>query len=142
MSTLQIGTVRGGTAVNIIPDQAQALIELRALPGLDPTQLLDPVIHAAKGAGIQPDIVAQYPGLDLSEHSDLAKLTARLSGQTPCPAVSFGTEAGLFGAAGHPAIVCGPGSIARAHRPEEYITTQELAAATQFVLSLAESVAR
>jgi acetylornithine deacetylase len=64
-----------------------------------------------------------------------------LTGRAPCPAVSYGTEAGLFQAAGVPSIVCGPGDIARAHKPEEYITTDELDAAYGMILRLGRHLA-
>jgi acetylornithine deacetylase len=142
VSTLQIGTVQGGTAVNVIPDRASAQIELRALPGADPAGLLAPVIRAAQDAGAETEIIAQYPGLDVAEGADLATLIAKLAGQAPQGAVSFGTEAGLFAQAGYPAIVCGPGDIARAHRPEEFITLEELAEARAFLARLVQLAAR
>lgn len=139
-STVQIGKVTGGTAVNVIPDQAEASVELRALPGIDPRQALQSVIAAANAARIEAEVIAQYPGLAPNEESDLAQRLERLTGQAAQAAVSFGTEAGLFSQAGLPAIVCGPGDIGRAHRPEEYITLEELESARKFILDLVASV--
>jgi acetylornithine deacetylase len=109
---------------------------LRAIPGHDPQAILAPVIEKARAAGIAADIVAAYPGLSLPDAAPLASLASQLSGHSAQTAVSFGTEAGLFQQAGIPAIVCGPGDIARAHRPEEFITTAELDAACAFVMAL------
>ena len=139
-STVQIGTMSGGTAVNVIPDQAEARIELRALPGIDPKKALQSVITAANTVGIETQIIAQYPGLAPHEESDLARRLERLTGNAAQAAVSFGTEAGLFAQAGLPAVVCGPGDIGRAHRPEEYITVDELEGARRFIVDLVASV--
>ena len=123
-SSLQIGTVAGGQAVNIIPDRAEAQIEARAIHGVDPRAILEPVVAAAGGLAV--DWLSSYPALALDGDHPLARLLAELTGATPLGAVSYGTEAGLYQQAGIPAIICGPGDIARAHRPEEYLTMAEL----------------
>lgn len=135
-STAQIGVLQGGTAINIIPEAATALIEARAIPGQDPKALLAPVMEVAAAQGVGAEIIAAYPPLDLPEDAELARLAADLAGVNPRGAVSFGTEAGLFQQAGIPAIVCGPGEISRAHKPEEYVLGSELAAARALILSL------
>ncbi|MGH1354322.1 MAG: acetylornithine deacetylase [Thalassovita sp.] len=140
-STLQIGTLSGGQAVNIIPDQAQATLEARAIAGVDPRTLFDPVL-AAMGDETQATWMSTYPAMALEADAPLAKLIAQLSGQTPVQAVSFGTEAGLFQKAGIPSVICGPGDIARAHRPEEYLTRAELEATRQMILRLGRYLAR
>lgn len=135
-SSLQIGTLSGGQALNIIPDRAEARIEARAIAGVDPEHLLAPVRDAARASGAEVEILSSYPALALDAGHSLAALTARISGHAPSAAVSFGTEAGLFQQAGIPAIICGPGDIARAHRPEEYLLRDELLAARAMVLAL------
>lgn len=138
-STVQIGVISGGQSVNIIPDHATALIEARGVPGEEPRDILAPLIEmAAAEDGLSFEITASYPALDLESGSDLARLTAALTEATPIDAVSYGTEAGLFQQAGIPSIVCGPGDIKRAHRSEEFITRDELQAAHDFVLRLAQ----
>lgn len=132
-STVQIGTMEGGQAINIIPDCAQACIEARAIDGVDPRQILAPLLGLE---GIAGDWLSSYPALALDEDHPLASLLGAITGQVPLGAVSYGTEAGLFQQAGVPAIVCGPGDIARAHKPEEFLTEAELAAATEMVLAL------
>ena len=139
-SSLQIGTLSGGQALNIIPEVATAEIEARAIAGVDPAGLLAPVIAAAKAAGVAVEVMARYPALALAAGHPLAALIARLTGQTPLGAVSYGTEAGLFQAAGVPAVICGPGDIARAHRPEEYLTRAELHATGALIRRLGESL--
>lgn len=140
-SSLQIGTLQGGEAVNIIPERAEAVIEARAIAGVDPMALLAPV-EAAMGVGITAEWISSYPALALAADHPLAAMTAEISGQTPQGAVSFGTEAGLFQMAGIPSIICGPGDIARAHRPEEYLLEDELAAAARMVLKLGRYLVR
>ncbi|MGR3198462.1 MAG: acetylornithine deacetylase [Paracoccus sp. (in: a-proteobacteria)] len=141
-SSLQIGTVTGGQAVNIIPDRAEAEIEARAIAGVDPLSLLEPVVAAAAKAGVTAVPLSSYPALALNADHPLAALSAAASGRAPLDAVSFGTEAGLFQLAGIPAIICGPGDIARAHRPEEYLTRDELAATCAMIVRLGTLLAQ
>ncbi|MCC5960040.1 MAG: acetylornithine deacetylase [Rhodobacteraceae bacterium] len=134
-SSVQVGTVHGGQAVNIIPDRAEARIEARAIAGVDPSGLLAPVI-AAVGPGVDVQPLSAYPALGLDRTHPLAVLLEGISGRKALDAVSFGTEAGLYQAAGIPSIICGPGDIARAHRPEEYLTLPELRATCDMIRAL------
>ena len=95
-----------------------------------------PVIAMAGSMGVEHEILSSYPALALDATEPLAALAETVSGHAPLGAVSFGTEAGLFQQAGVPSIICGPGDIARAHRPEEYITRNELEGARAMVLAL------
>ncbi|WP_128255285.1 acetylornithine deacetylase [Falsirhodobacter deserti] len=137
-SSLQIGTVKGGQAINIIPDHAEAEIEARAIAGVDPKEVLAPVIAAA--GGLRAEWLSSYPALALPPDHPLAALAAEISGHAPLGAVSFGTEAGLFQAAGIPSVICGPGDIARAHRPEEYLTRTELEGAGRMIRALGRTL--
>lgn len=141
-SSLQIGTVSGGQALNIIPDLAEAEIEVRAIAGADPMTLLGPVVAAAEAAGVEVETISTYPPLALPTDHPLAARIADLSDTTPLAAVSYGTEAGLFQAAGIASVVCGPGDIARAHKPEEYLTRDELQATCALIRRLGESLSR
>lgn len=134
-STVQVGTINGGQAINIIPDHAEARIEARAIAGVDPREVLSPLLQLP---GIAADWISSYPALALDQDDPLVPLIAAISGRTPLGAVSYGTEAGLFQQAGVPSVICGPGDIGRAHKPEEYITRDELAATTRMVLALGE----
>lgn len=143
-STLQVGVIGGGQAVNVIPDQASLSLEARAIWGVDPGTLLAPVrtaleALAAEGYGVAWQPLSAYPPLRLPPEAPLAALLARLTGAPPLGAVSYGTEAGLYQAAGHDAIICGPGDIGRAHKPEEFITEAELEACRGMILRLAET---
>lgn len=132
-STIQIGTVKGGQALNIVPGHAEAEVEARAIHGVEPRSLLGPVL----AAGVAAEWLSSYPALALDRADPLAGLMARVTGQEPLGAVSYGTEAGLFQQAGIPAIICGPGDIARAHRPEEYLTRTELHEACAMIRAVA-----
>lgn len=140
ISTLQIGTVSGGQAVNIIPDRAEAQIEARAIAGVDPLALLV-AVKAAAGEGVEVQHLSSYPALALDASHPLAVLAQDVSGQAALAAVSFGTEAGLFQAAGIPSVICGPGDIARAHRPEEFLTMDELNRTCAMILALGQRLA-
>nr|WP_295886541.1 acetylornithine deacetylase [uncultured Devosia sp.] len=145
-STVQVGVMQGGQSVNIIPDRCVAEIELRAVPGTSPTALLEPIKAALLALGESGFEIAwreltTYPGLSLAEDSALASLLADLTQQPVLPAVSYGTEAGLYQQAGIDAIICGPGDIGRAHKPNEYIETTELAACQTLIEDLGARLA-
>jgi acetylornithine deacetylase len=145
-SSLQIGTMKGGQAINIIPDFSAIELEARAISGISPLELLGPVrasveALAAKGVDIEWTPMSDYPALSLAANAPLVLLLEELTG-TPClAAVSYGTEAGLFQAAGIDAIICGPGDIGRAHKPDEFITTGELSACQSMLETLASRCA-
>ncbi|MBB2973096.1 acetylornithine deacetylase [Mesorhizobium sp. RMAD-H1] len=145
-SSLQVGVVSGGQAVNIIPDRCTADIEVRAVSGVSPSCLLEPVraqLFALRDSGF--DVawheLSAYPALSLPEESKLAALLITLTGQEALTAVSYGTEAGLYQQAGIDAIICGPGDIGRAHRPDEYIEIGELAACRKMIENLGSHLA-
>ncbi len=140
-SSLQVGVMAGGKALNIIPDVCTLELEARAISGIDPGALLDPIRTVAQGLAthgfvVEWDALSAYPALALSEQSPLAHLVAELSGAAPLGAVSYGTEAGLYQAAGVDAVICGPGDIDRAHKPDEFILESELAACQHFIEAL------
>ncbi|QKC85340.1 acetylornithine deacetylase [Mesorhizobium sp. NZP2077] len=140
-SSLQAGVVAGGHQVNIIPDTCTLDLEARAIPGVDPASLLAPVraraeALAADGFRIEWRPMSAYPAMSLPPDAPLAGLLHALTGEAPLAAVSYGTEAGLYQAAGFDAIICGPGDIDRAHKPDEYILTSELAACQRMIEAL------
>lgn len=136
-STLQAGLFQGGSALNIIPETARIELEARAIPGVAPQEVTALVLREAEAiagraardgrpVGLAHDELSSYPALPPSPDGALAALAERLTGRAPRQSVSYGTEAGLFHAAGIPSVICGPGSIARAHRADEYILEGEL----------------
>lgn len=147
-STMQVGVASGGAAVNIVPDRCTLDIEARAIPEQDPKHLLEDLgIGRADEDGFgelpafETEWLSHYPALDLADNSPLVALAEEISGNPRAGAVSFGTEAGIFQQAGIPAIVCGPGEIARAHRPNEFILREELAQCMQALARLGERLA-
>ncbi|TIN19426.1 MAG: acetylornithine deacetylase [Mesorhizobium sp.] len=140
-SSLQAGVIAGGQSVNIIPDSCKLDLEARAIPGVDPASLLAPVkaraeALAAEGFLVEWTPMSAYPALSLPQDAALAALLSELTGEAPLAAVSFGTEAGLYQAAGFDAIICGPGNIDRAHKPDEYILASELTACQRMIAAL------
>lgn len=146
-TTLQVGVIGGGSAVNIVPEACQVDWEVRAVPGIDPMavyaavellveRILAPHRAAGRAVGATCDLLSAYPALDLSEDSALCRLASRISGHAARGAVSYGTEAGLFQASGVPSIICGPGSITEAHRPDESIARADLDACHAALLRL------
>ena len=144
-TTLNIGTIAGGAAVNIIARDCEFEWDLRNIPEDDAvamkgridrfiaTDLLPRMRAAHPAAAVETEIITAVPPLVPDPNSPAEALARRLTGANGTTAVSFATEAGLFQQAGIPAIVCGPGSIEVAHRPNEYITRAELAAGAQFL---------
>ncbi|MCF3948713.1 acetylornithine deacetylase [Acidiphilium sp. AL] len=144
-STVHIGTIKGGTALNIVPDACDMEFEIRFLPGDSPDDLLARLSEAggrlarneiARGrhAAVEMTVQNAYPGLHTPEDAPIAALARAAAGNATSTKLSFGTEAGLFNdTLGLPAVVCGPGSIDRAHKPDEYITKDELAACDAFL---------
>jgi acetylornithine deacetylase len=144
-SSLQVGTVSGGQAVNIIPDFLTAEIEARAITEVAPADLLEPVRLATialeqRGFQARWDLLSSYPALSLAADAPLAQLMEKLTDAETLAAVSYGTEAGLYQAAGIDAIICGPGDIARAHRADEFIRVDELASCQAMIERLAETL--
>ncbi|KVE74877.1 acetylornithine deacetylase [Burkholderia vietnamiensis] len=137
-STVQTGLISGGRALNIVPAECEFDFEVRALPSFDahdvPSQLqqyaqaeLLPRMRAVQpDTDIRLQALGAYPGLATAPDSDAARLIAMLSGSDAFGTVAFGTEGGLFGAAGMPTVVCGPGSMDQGHKPDEFVTLDQL----------------
>lgn len=144
-TTLSVGTIAGGTAVNIIARECSFEWDMRSLTDEDAAVLkgrLDRFIAADllprmravyAQAAIDTETVVAVPPLVPEPGSPAESLARRLTGANTTTAVSFATEAGQYQQAGIPAIVCGPGSIEVAHKPDEFITRAELAAGQAFL---------
>ncbi|PKO19991.1 acetylornithine deacetylase [candidate division BRC1 bacterium HGW-BRC1-1] len=130
--TLSVGTIQGGTAVNVVPDHATAKIDRRLIPGEDPagvTQALRSLL-AAYGAELT-DPIMQAPAFEIpNDHPAVqaALAAARMTGvNAPAPlAVNYATDAAFYPAHNIPAVVFGPGDIAQAHTKDEWINLEEL----------------
>lgn len=148
-TTVQTGVIHGGRALNIVPDACSFDFEVRTLPQEDAQQVaeelvayaqqtLEPQMRAVQPASaIRFSALSAYPGLDTAAHSVAAQLIARLSGSDSFSTVAFGTEGGLFAAAGIPCVVCGPGSMEQGHKPDEFITLAQLDACDSLLRRLA-----
>jgi len=146
-STLQAGIISGGLALNIVPDNCRLDLEARGIANAAPEELLAPIRHSAEmlrqqGFSVDWSPLSAYPALSLAKDAPLATLLEEITGRTSLAAVSYGTEAGLYQAAGIDAIICGPGDIERAHKPDEYILEGELEECRQMILALAARCAR
>lgn len=150
-TTIHTGTVHGGTALNIVPKDCEFVFEFRTLPGDPAEPLLDEVQRFAAGlvpemqavspeAGISFEMLTSTAGLSEEPDSEVAELARTLSGANSVGKVSFGTEAGLFQEAGIPTIVCGPGSIDQAHRPDEFIAIDQVRQCEAFLRRLIDRV--
>lgn len=145
-SSLQVGVIAGGKAINIVPDLCTLELEARAISGVKPSDLLAPIRARAEalrevGFSVDWDVMSVYPALSLSADNALTRLVEELTGEASLGAVSYGTEAGLYQAAGIDALICGPGDIGRAHKPDEFICENELAACQCFIEALGERCA-
>jgi len=153
-STLHVGSLHGGTALNLVPDQATIEFEIRSLPGADVSGLLqqiDALIddqrsslkRTAPEADVTIEDLSAYPGLTPASDRALINTVAELAGVAAgTETVSFGTEAGLYSEAKIPTVVCGPGDMARAHKADEWIGLDELAAANRMMERIARKLDR
>lgn len=143
-TTTQANIVHGGTALNILAREATITWECRTLPGRDPMDVVNRAKELAAGmlpryrqgapdASIETTVTSSYPGLALDMDSPAVALAREISGANDVEAVAYGTEAGHFARAGIPAVICGPGSIDQAHKPDEFVGLPELAACERFL---------
>lgn len=143
-TSLSVGTIRGGTAVNIIPREAQFAWEYRALPTADQNEIAQrfatycdeirtQIKRVSSEADIQTTEIAAAPGLFSQPGQPTENLVLAWAERNATEAVAYATEGGLFQNAGIPTYICGPGDIAHAHRPNEFVKAQELAQCEAFL---------
>lgn len=137
-TTVHVGVVRGGTALNIVPSRCELEFEIRNVAAYDPTQLMALLRedassvareHARPGcqSAIELEVLNEYPGLETPANADVVGLVAAALGDRETVKVAFGSEAGLFSSRlGVPTVVCGPGSIDQAHKADEFLTVDQL----------------
>jgi acetylornithine deacetylase len=153
-TTVHTGVIRGGTALNIVPRECSFDFEFRNIPADDTDLLLDEVKrHAAtallpemqavsQAAGIEFEEMNWVDGLDIAPDHPLVLLTQSLTGANDTGKVSFCAEAGLYQEAAIPTVICGPGSIEVAHRPDEYIALGQVRHCESFMRRLMDHLAR
>jgi len=152
-TTCHVGQIEGGTAHNITAKECRFSMDFRCVPGetLDDwrDRYLDEV-HAVEAdmQAVHPDTridVSQrfdVPALKPEHEGEAEALVRRLTGDNANHVVSYGTEAGQFQRAGYSAVVCGPGDIAQAHQPDEFITAAQFEAGHDFVTRLVAQMGR
>jgi acetylornithine deacetylase len=153
-STLHVGMIHGGTARNILARECVFHWEFRGLPGVATASAAAKVqafvdetatprlTRYVSGPTIATTLEADVPPLAAEPGSAAEALALRLTRSNRTVAVSFATEAGHFQAAGLSTIVCGPGSIDQAHKPDEFVEEAQLAACLEFLERLAEDLSR
>lgn len=153
-STIHTGLIEGGSILNIIPERCVFQMEWRTIPGDDAGVELDRLQAYATQAieswmqqvdpasGFTFERMHSLPPLAIDPGHALVDLVKQSSGSNQHGKVSYGTEAGVYQNAGIDSIVCGPGDIAQAHQPDEWIARSQLDACDLFVRRLATSMTR
>jgi acetylornithine deacetylase len=149
-TTIHVGTVQGGSILNIIPESTEFSLEWRNVPDDDAERHLErlktfvattiePAMHAVDPrTGFSYEIINLMPRMALDPDHELATVVKQLTGTNHAGTVSYGTEGGYYQNAGIPTIVCGPGHIAQAHQPDEFVSQSELDACDAFIRRLAD----
>ena len=151
-ATLTIGQMAGGTAVNILARECRFAFDLRTLPGQEPEALLAPFFAACADAdaalrarfpeaGVRVERRSRTPSFAPEADGAAERLARRWAGDNgPARAVPYAAEAGQFQGAGFSTVICGPGSIAQAHQPDEYIEVAQMERGAAFMLRLADDL--
>jgi acetylornithine deacetylase len=138
-STLHVGVMQGGVQVNIVPNLAVIDWEIRSLAGEDVAGLIARIEAAAAWivaperaafpeAAIRVERLWDYPGLDTPTDAGVVRFVQSLTGANGTIKVAFGTEGGLFAERlGIPTVICGPGSMAQGHKPDEWVSVEQIA---------------
>jgi acetylornithine deacetylase len=151
-TTTHVGDIRGGTALNIVPRDCSFDFEIRHLPFDDPEDFIRDVREyaarflpemraVAPDTFIEFDPISTLPGFDTRDGSAITALGHACNATADVGKVSFGTEASLFHGAGIPTVICGPGHIAQAHQPNEWVAVEQVARCEAFLRRLADHLA-
>jgi acetylornithine deacetylase len=147
-TTFNVGLLKGGTAANIVPLDCSFVWEFRPLPGDDAAAIfqrfdshvtahvLPKLRETAPEAQIETEQIAEVPALTPESDSPAEELVRHLTGQNRASTIAIATEGGLFQAAGLSTVICGPGSIEQAHKPNEYIEIEQIEACEAFLRRL------
>jgi acetylornithine deacetylase len=151
-TSVHVGTINGGTARNITAKQCRMNWEFRGVPGLDDEEIpkrierftqdvVLPRLNRFGGKGsITTELDILVPGLVPEPGSIAETLAKRLTNANHTITVPYGSEAGRFQKAGIPTVLCGPGDIAQAHQPDEYIEESQISACETFVRKLGQEL--
>lgn len=144
-TTISVNLFKGGTAGNIVPEAAEFSFEFRYVPGFDPEALIAEITGFAERellarmravdprSAIAFERVNAIPALDTKETDAIFRRVRDLAPDKSVGKVSYGTEASFFQEGGVPAMVCGPGSIVEAHKPDEFVSLEQLALCDRFI---------
>lgn len=147
-TTVQVGRLAGGIAHNVIPGHCSVDWEMRPAQRRDAVYVkeamtayvddtLRPAMRAVSpAADISTQVVGEVDGLEPVTESEAVRIVSELTGANTADVVSFGTEAGLYQGLGISTVVCGPGSIEQAHKPDEFITRDQLGKALHTLTGL------
>lgn len=151
-TTASTGTINGGIAINTIPALCEFMFEFRNLPGVDPRPIIarieayasDVLLPRMRAEHADADLVitelATAPALDAAEQEAITQLVRALTADRDINKVAYATEAGLFQRAGIPTVVCGPGDIQHAHKPDEFVALDQLEACERFLHKVVDSL--
>lgn len=153
-TTVHAGIIEGGTALNLVPEQAFVDFEIRPLCAADPAQILSQIAAEAESAVVAPHrarfpaaamdmtVANSYPGFDTPDGTDAVAFMRGILDAPRQVKLPFGTEGGLFAQElGAPVVICGPGSIAQAHIADEFIAREEIAACDRMMDRLVAAIA-
>lgn len=153
-STVQVGLIQGGMARNVIAGQCEVEWEIRTVQPED-ADFIKTGMHAFAEDQLKPAMQRVHPEADIVTHvigeveglqvvpsSCARQLVSELTGANDAEVVAFGTEAGLFQSCGIPTVICGPGSIEQAHKPDEYVEVAQLEAGIAMMDRLLERMSR
>ena len=147
-TTLNIGRITGGHIHNVIPENCRMDWEFRPVQDVDfsyvketietyvSDTLLPEMQRRDPNANITTEIAGEIVGLEPTDQNEARDIVLELTGQNHADVVPFGTEAGIFAALGMSVVVCGPGSIEQAHKPDEFIEVSQLDACLSFLTKL------
>lgn len=151
-TTASTGTINGGIAINTIPALCEFMFEFRNLPGVDPRPIIariqayagDVLLPRMRAEHADADLVitelATAPALDAAEQEAITQLVRALTADRNINKVAYATEAGLFQRAGIPTVVCGPGDIEHAHKPDEFVALDQIEACERFLHKVVDSL--
>ena len=151
-TTLQVGKIEGGVAVNIVPSSSSLLFEIRSLHSDDPNLILKDIKNLSENiikshidkfpdTEIEIKVTSQYPALNTMKNSDVISFLNGLTGNNSVEKVSFGTEGGLFSnELNIETAICGPGSMNQGHQPNEYIEKAQIDLCDQMLENLLDKL--
>jgi len=149
-ATAQTGIVTGGVSVNVVPSRCTFSFEARSTDEAELDRFLAAVQTRAEQevlpgmrakapeTDVRFELLTRYPALRSPDDATVVALTCEASEESRTGVISFGSEGGLFADAGIPAVICGPGSMDQGHKPDEYVTREELRRCLRFLARLGE----